>query len=81
MLFGGSQSQLNASACKLLALFLLQLLFHTCRPSAVGPSAEADTGNVEVGEERTVFLRPDGAPRTCMAARQLSRRHGARLLG
>jgi len=26
--------------------------------------AEADTGNVEVGEERTVFLRPDGPPTT-----------------
>jgi len=25
---------------------------------------EADTGNVEVGEERTVFLRPNGAPTT-----------------
>ncbi len=59
-------------ACKLLALFLSQVLFHTCRPSAADPAAEADTGNVEVGEEcQYLFLRPDGALRTIMAARKL----------
>ena len=51
----------------MLGLFLLHLLCYTCRPTVDGPSAEAATDNVEVVEEPTVFLRPDGAPTAFMA--------------
>ena len=64
MLFGGYQSQLNASACHVAWSVPLTVVVSHMQALCSRSLNEADTGNVEVGEERTVFLRPDCAPTT-----------------
>ena len=55
---------MSPSACHVAWYVRLTLVVPHMQALCSRSPTEADTGNVEVGEERTVFLRPDGAPTT-----------------